>query len=169
MAVYEYEGAFHYKDEKNNLYRLYPITKLHLVEGLPEELEKYASSVGSAIIRTITVPAAGWEKADTDTQDLGDHLYTADIEMEEAKADHFPTMALDIPSVTAASKAGLCPTIEVLDGIVRFWAQSIPSADLIGTILLRSENLSQTGTSGGSYDMATDEEVEAVINDIFGG
>ena len=121
----------------------------------------FANKVGSAIVRSITIPAAGWVEVGEGAEDLGDYKYTIDVPMVEATEDHFPVLALDIPSLSIAGEAEMCPTIETLDGFVRFWAKEIPAADLTGTILLRSENLVD-------LDTATDEEVKDTVDDIFG-
>lgn len=146
-----------------------------------------ANNVGSAIIRRITIPAAGWVEVGADAECVGENKYTIDIAMTEATEDHFPSVALDIGSLEIASNAEMCPTIQTLDGIVRFWAMAVPSADLTGTILLRSENLvdmdiatddevddtvddifGETGSLPSGYEVATDEEVKEAITDIFG-
>lgn len=169
-----------------------------LIDGMVNEtmnsaidaaLADYANNVGSAIIRSITIPAADWVEIDPAAEGLGNNKYTIDIALTEATEDHFPSVALDIASLDIAATAGMCPTIEALDGIVRFWSEAIPKADVTGTILLRSENLVDLdiatdeevddavddifgeGSSGNlpsGYEVATDEEVKEVLNDIFG-
>lgn len=124
-------------------------------------LAEYADNVGSAIVRSITIPATGWVEVDPDAEDLGDYKYTIDVPLVEATEEHFPVLALDIPSLSIAGEAEMCPTIETLDGFVRFWSKTIPTADLTGTILLRSENLVD-------LDTATDEEVKDEVDDVFG-
>ena len=124
-------------------------------------LADYANKVGSAIVRRITIPAAGWVEVDPAAEGLGNYKYTIDVAMTEATEDHFPSVAFDIPSLSVAGDAGVCPTIETLDGIVRFWSEAIPTADITGTILLRSENLVD-------LDIATDDEVDDTVDDIFG-
>lgn len=118
-----------------------------------------ANSVGSAIIQKITIPAADWTEAGEYA--LGGYNYIVDVAMEKATENHFPALALDILSLDVAGEAEVCPTIETLAGIVRFWAKKIPTADLTGTILLRSENLVD-------LDIATDEEVDDTVDDVFG-
>lgn len=119
----------------------------------------YANKVGSAIVREITIPADNWQEAGENA--IGEYIYTADVALTEATADHFPVMALDVLSLDPAAEAELCPTIETLEGVVRFWAKAKPAADLKGSILLRSENLVD-------LDTATDEEVDDTVDDIFG-
>ena len=120
-----------------------------------------SNNVGSAIIRNITIPAAGWVPVAENAEGVGDYKYTIDIAMTEATEEHFPSVALDIGSLEIAADAEMCPTIQTLDGIVRFWAMTVPTADLTGTILLRSENLVD-------MDIATDDEVDDTVDDVFG-
>ncbi len=135
-------------------------------EYLDQRLSQFADGVGSAVLVPITIPAAGWAAA-TDTTGLDGYTYTVDVAVPEALDAHFPTAALDIPSLAPAGAAGLCPTIMAGDGFLRFWAQAIPTADLTGTVLLRSQNLYYTGTSTGG-DIATDDEVDDTLDDVFG-
>lgn len=148
-------------------------------------MNEIADKVGAAIKRRITIPAASWKK-NADAAE-GGYAFVCTVALDEAKEEHFPTMALDILSLDPAAEAGLCPTIETLDGAVRFWAEKTPAADLDGTILLRAENMISLSTatdqevsdvvenifgeSGGEppvYEIATDEEVRKTAQDIFG-
>lgn len=122
-------------------------------------INEVADKVGSAIIREITIPKDSWQAAGENA--IGEYIYTVDVALTEATADHFPVMALDVLSLDPAAEAELCTTIETLEGVVRFWAKAIPTADLTGSILLRSENLVK-------MDTATDEEVDDTVDDIFG-
>lgn len=123
-------------------------------------MNEVADKVGFAIKRRITIPAGGdWVESGNTGED--GYAFVCTVPMEESNSEYFPTMALDIPSLQPAAEAGLCPTIETLDGAIRFWAQAIPAEDLEGTILLRSENMITLST-------ATDQEVSDVVEDIFG-
>jgi hypothetical protein len=110
------------------------------MEEVEQLIKGYSASVGSAIMERITVPATGWTELAEEDQEDG-YLYTTDVVAEKAKEHHFPILALDIASLSVAANAEVCPTIDALDGIVRFWAKAIPAADLTGTLMLRSENL----------------------------
>lgn len=138
-------------------------------EEMEQAIKNYYAGVGSAIIRPITIPKEGWVEAGEDAP--GGYTYTVDVQMEDALDAHFPVMALDIPSHAPAAEAELCPTIETLDGIVRFWANTIPTADLTGTIMLRSENLNGDATIDGTdqtVDIATPEEIAKMLKEVFG-
>ena len=165
------------------------VSQEEMEAAIDAALANYANGVGSAIIRRITVPSANWEEIGEGAEGFGDYKFTIDVPVEEAKEMHFPVLALDIPSLSVAGEAEMCQTIETLDGVVRLWAKAVPAADLTGTILLRSENLVDLdiatdeevddavddifgeGSSGNlpsGYEVATDEEVKEVLNDIFG-
>lgn len=135
-----------------------------------EELKKFAAGVGQAIIKKgVTIPLSAWGEAGEHA--VGRYKFMAEVADTDAMEIHFPSMALELGSLPIASKAGLSPTIETLDGIVRFWAKRMPSADIVGTLQLRSENMNYSGETGGGCDcpdIATDEEVQDAIEDIMG-
>ena len=133
---------------------------------LDQRLAEFAGEVGSAAIVRVTIPADGWEEAE-DTTGLDGYGYAADIAVPEALDAHFPVAALDIACLAAAGDAGLCPTILAGDGFLRFWAQSVPAADLTGTVALRSANLAATDDTPVG-DVATDDEVDDTLDDVFG-
>lgn len=133
-------------------------------EELYDELDKQAKSVGSAITHRITVPTANWTLLESP---VGRYRYTASVKIDDCLDEHFPVMALDVPSLDVASAAELCPTIETLDGAVRFWARKIPSVALSGTIFLRSENLLYPDVPAGDYDIATGAGVEEAMQNAF--
>lgn len=145
------------------------ITREEAEQIIDEAVGEIAEDVGSAIIVPITIPAKDWVAVGEGAEGIGNYLYTIDVAVAKCLDAHYPAMALDIPSLAVAGTAGLCPTIETLDGIVRFWAMAIPTADLSGTICLRSPNLLNSGTTGGGGgDVATDEEVKDAVEDVFG-
>lgn len=136
-------------------------------EELNLALAKFADEVGSVILRELTIPAAAWVPC----QLVGRYGYTASVSVQEASEKHFPVMALGIPSLEIASAAGLCPTIQTLDGIVQFWAVDAPGEDLSGQILLRSENLFEVqfpALGSCDHEVATDEEVQETMDGVFG-
>ena len=137
------------------------VSREEMEAAIDGAMAEYANGVGSAIIRDITIPAAAWKAVEDGAEDLGDYKFTADVAVEDAMDIHFPAMALDIPSLAVAGNAGMCSTIEALEGVVRFWAEAAPASDLTGTILLRAENMLK-------LDTATDEEVKDTVDDIFG-
>lgn len=129
------------------------ITAEDAEDMLQAMVDEAMSGVGSAIIKEITVPAEGWVWRDDDDQsELMDDefMMQADVECEEATAAMFPSVALDKASLETAKAAGLCPTIQALDGIIRFWARNTPDSDMTGTLALLSPS-SGGGGGGSSY------------------
>ena len=135
-------------------------------EEMNAALNELAAEMGSTVILDIVIPAAGWVEIQEPEAIIDGYGYVIDVAVEEALELHFPSMALARESLRPAASAGLCPTIETLDGIVRFWAKRLPDSDLTGTIQLRSASLRDSGYVPG--DVATDEEVDDTIDDIFG-
>lgn len=100
----------------------------------------------SAIIAGITLPASGWVQDDTS----GAYGYHLDVLVEGVTEDHFPSVAIHQESMETAQNAELSPVVQTLDGVLRFWAKSIPAADILATAALFTGNGGGTGL-GGSY------------------
>ena len=100
----------------------------------------------SAIIAGITLPASGWVQDDTS----GAYGYHLDVLVEGVTEDHFPSVAIHQESMETAENAGISPVAQTLEGILRFWAKSIPAADILATAALFTGNGGGTGP-GGSY------------------
>ena len=130
-------------------------------EEMEKEIQKVSAGVGSAIIKDITIPSGVW----TEAADAGKYKFVADVADKDVLDAHFPVMALALPSLDIACSAGLCPTIQTLDGTIRFWSKQKPTADLSGTIQLRSQAIIPVDGSGG---FATDEDAKDVVDEIFG-
>ena len=130
-------------------------------EELEAAMEELSSNVGSAIIKDIVIPADAW----AETDEAGKYKFVANLPDKDALYAHFPTLALDIPSLEIASAAGACPTMETRDGLLRFWAKRKPTADLIGTLQLRAQSAVSAGVSGG---VATDKEASDAAEEVFG-
>lgn len=128
---------------------------------MEKALKEVRAGVGSAIIKDITIPSSVW----TATADAGKYKFVADLADADVLDAHFPSLALTAPSLDAAFKIGLCPTIEALDGILRLWAMRKPITNLAGTLQLRSENAIPVEVDA---EITPDNEANEVIEDIFG-
>lgn len=93
--------------------------------------------IGSAVIKDIVIPTAGWVKDDSG--------YYVDVLMDEAREDLYPAVSLHNESLGTAKPAGFSPSVLALSGALRFWANEIPVADLNATAAL----LYGSGVSGG--------------------
>ena len=110
-------------------------------EAIRDSVRREVVKIGSAYIREITIPASAWFRRDDDY--MGEEGYEnwpmqADVELNKASSVHYPSLALDKASLTIAKDAGLCPTIQADDGILRFWAEREPEGDLSGVVSLYS-------------------------------
>lgn len=93
----------------------------------------YTAGIGCAIVRQITIPRDGWQLAG---EALAGCTVSIDVPCEEASEEHYPELALDRASLEPAQQAGVCPTMQALDGVLRFWAVNTPAQDLTGTVAL---------------------------------
>lgn len=93
-----------------------------------------------ATITDIVIPASGWVLQGSDEQSASElnagYPYSVDVECADSTVDLYPSVALDKESVEIANAAQMSPTMESLDGIVRFWAKKMPTQDMTGTIAL---------------------------------
>lgn len=108
--------------------------------------------IGTAIIKDITIPAAGWnwmEENPDEQGDMDEYRYYVDVAMDDATEEHFPSVALHKTALETARNAGLCPTAQTLVGFLRFWARNTPDEDMEATVALVS---SGSGGSGGGGD-----------------
>ena len=135
-------------------------------QELDDALRKFAEKIGSEINTKIKIPIENWVSITERTDKDGNYLFTADVEIIGCLEEHSPNVILDVPSSEIAAEAGVCQTAETLDGIVRFWAMEIPTADLFGDIHLKSPNLLKFEIT--DADIATDEEVKDAVDDVFG-
>lgn len=99
------------------------------------------SSHASTTILDIILPAADWQQE----VDESDYPCRIDVPVEAATDDCCPIVTLSKESLSTAEEAGLCPTAEALDGILRFWAKTVPEMDMEASAAL----LSGTGSSAG--------------------
>lgn len=108
------------------------------------------SRVNGAAKRALTIPTSGWA-ADADTG--GTYPVHLDIASAEITEDMVP-MAVILPqSLSAAIACGLCPACRTLPGLLRFYAKSIPTADIqISLALLdtvpQGSNLASSAAAG---------------------
>lgn len=100
----------------------------------------------SAIIAGITLPASGWVQEGAS----GVYGYHLDVSVEGVTEDHFPSIAIHQKSMEIAQNAELSPVVQTLEGVLRFWAKSIPAADILATAALFTGNGGGTGP-GGNY------------------
>lgn len=71
------------------------------------------------------LPAAGWVRDGPDG-----YPYRLDVLAEGITGRDRAEVVLEPSSQETALKCALCPSCETLDGRIRFWAASIPAADI---------------------------------------
>ena len=76
---------------------------------------------------SITIPATGWESGAA-----GDYAYYKDVAASDVTAADGVDVVLTAASVSVAQSCGLCPTVETLEGVLRFRAASVPQTNLTG-------------------------------------
>lgn len=112
-------------------------------------IQEQGGSGGAAIIKDITIPADGWdwqrESDDEEMLGMDDFRCVVDVAVDDVTEDMFPSVALHKAALEVAKRAGLCPTVQALAGVLRFWAKSIPTADMSATVALFAPG----GTTGG--------------------
>lgn len=67
------------------------------------------------------------------------------VTVDGVTEDMFPSVALHKAALEVAKRAGLCPTVQALAGVLRFWARNIPTEDMSATVALFAPG----GTTGG--------------------
>lgn len=144
------------------------------------------------IVFDFTVPVETWTKV-SETDRYG---WKAEVANEIISQDHIPDVTLDSASMVTAFEAGVSTTAETSDGKLCLWSQARPTAEISGSCTLWGGSNGGTTTSGGgvvpiaSYDrlgivqissglniteagalsvsVATDEEVDAMLAEIYG-
>lgn len=103
------------------------------ITKLGEELAEFAGLVteelrgkrDNAWSASCVLPASGWVRDGPDG-----YPYRLDVQVEGITARDRAEVILEPPSQETALKCALCPSCETLDGLIRFWATSIPAADI---------------------------------------
>lgn len=96
----------------------------------------------------ITIPVSAWQAAAGET---GRNAYYADVEDETVSASHIPDAVLDKESLDTAAACGLAPTVQSMDGALRFFAEAIPAAQITGSCRLWKEGGVLEGGGGEPY------------------
>ena len=139
----------------------------------------------------LTVPAEAWQEDESG----GDYGFSAVVDCVDAAVSNVPIVTLDKASLKAAGDAGLCPTVEALDGSLHLWATAKPASELTGWVTLlgpgsgaggggislpvatedilggikASDSLTvdPDGTAHSKVDFATDQEVLDMLREVF--
>ena len=104
----------------------------------------------------ITVPVEAWQEDESG----GDYGFSAMVDCEDAAVSNVPIVTLDKSCLKAAGDAGVCPTVEALDGSLHLWATAKPASELTGWVTLLGPG---SGAGGGGISLPVATE------DILGG
>ena len=144
------------------------------VEHLAEVVSTLAASgIGTAYYK-VEIPTAGWEA----NEGGGIYAVYLDIPNEEISSTHTPILAVAPESMAVAIACGLSSTAQTLNGKLRLFAQSVPTAKmqsvltLVGTMPDIEGASRETGASGGVTvsqpvkTTATDSDVDEMLKEI---
>ena len=123
-------------------------------QAVSQAVAQVSGSIGSAILKEITIPAEGWawdEDGELSGMGMDEFRMFLDVAVEEAAEEQFPVVALHKEALETARRAGLCPSSKVTAGAVRFWSRNTPDQDMAATLALLSSSGSGTGGGGGTY------------------
>lgn len=113
-----------------------------------------AAASGAVQIRDITIPAAGWTQS-PGPDEAAALSYTIDIVVEGVTEAVYPSVAVHKAALEAANAAGLCPAVQALAGVLRFWARQPPEIDLPATAALMTPGGMVGGGAGYVLPVAT--------------
>lgn len=108
--------------------------------------------IGNVVLTDITIPVSGWEPD-------GDEFFN-DVVVEDATEELYPSVTIYRESLAAAKAAGLCPTVQITEGAIRFWSEKVPAEDLSATVALFYQ--SGAAVSSGSIPVATSSTLGGV-------
>ena len=139
----------------------YPTTAFMTAQDMQNAISHAGSLGGAYQIDSLVISSKGWTSL---AVAKGDYKYQYDLAVEESKESHYPEAALSIESLKTAEACGLCPTIQALNGKLRFWAKSQPKADMTGTYALFAH-----GKYAGMDNVGDGYTLPAASRDILGG
>lgn len=129
-----------------------------IMEAIAEVKAYTDQKSNSAIIRAVTIPASGWQNA----TENGKYSYYIDISIPEVKEAYYPIGTLYDDSLEIAESAGLSPKVEAVTGALRFWAESIPTASMVGSFVILA--------NGGGYTPGGEKyDLPAATETVLGG
>ena len=89
----------------------------------------------------------------------------ANVEQKDVTDEMIPIVSIFRECMSVARNCGMSTTAETVNGGVKFYAEKTPEQDISASLLL----LRASGGSG-TYinNMASDEEVQEMLNEVFG-
>ena len=132
-AVAEWEPAVYQFEENDKI-----IGGVDGIDNLPlqqlaNRTEYLKQHAGGVLTLPITIPTTGWTKDDADTTG---YPWRIDIAGDVITEDMTPFVTILRGSLNAAQKAGLCPTVQTLDGALRVFAANVPDVEISCSLAL---------------------------------
>lgn len=146
----------------------YPALAFVTEEKLRELLEKEAIPYLERIIKNstiqsnIVIPATAW--MEEIAEGGGGGVY-ANVVQKDVTDEMIPIVSIFRECMSVARNCGMSTTAETVNGGVKFYAEKTPEQDISASLLL----LRASGGNG-TYinNMASDEEVQEMLNEVFG-
>lgn len=116
----------------------------------------------SMVQRDIVIPATTWIE---EIAEGGGGGVCANVEQKDVTDEMIPIVSIFRECMSIARNCGMSTTAETVNGGVKFYAEKAPEQDISASLLL----LRASGGSG-TYinNMASDEEVQEMLNEVFG-
>ena len=83
---------------------------------------------------SIIVPTTAWTTNSDSTTLAEGYSYKADVSVTGLIESANVSIAFSAASLSAAYEAGVCPTVLVSNGSIRFYSASVPESNLTGTV-----------------------------------
>jgi len=116
----------------------------------------------SMVQRDIVIPTTAW--TEEIAEGGGGGVY-ANVVQKDVTDEMIPIVSIFRECMSIARNCGMSTTVETVNGGVKFYAEKTPEQDISASLLL----LRASGGSG-TYinNMASDEEVQEMLNEVFG-
>ena len=140
------------------------VTEEKLRELLKMEAIPYLERIikNSTIQRDIVIPTTAWVE---EIAEGGGGGVCANVEQKDVTDEMIPIVSIFRECMSVARNCGMSTTAETVNGGVKFYAEKASEQDIEASLLL----LRASGGSG-TYinNMASDEEVQEMLNEVFG-
>ena len=123
-------------------------------------LAEMVQGVGSIRIQEITLPAEGWTEAEPGGED---YPWVLDLPLAGVTETQYPSVSIHKESLEISREAGLCPTVQTLEGSLRFWAMEKPLETMEATAALISPRGGFSGGDVGGLPIATANTLGGVM------
>ncbi len=140
------------------------VTEEKLRELLKMEAIPYLERIikNSTIQRDIVIPTTAWVE---EIAEGGGGGVCANVVQKDVTDEMIPIVSIFRECMSVTRNCGMSTTAETINGGVKFYAEKAPEQDIRASLLL----LRASGGSG-TYinNMASDEEVQEMLNEVFG-